>query len=708
MAEAFRFAPVRPAIFLGVRATLATALPLVVGLELGSTSSLWGILGGYNATLADKGGAYRSRARAMGAITFGCAGASVLAAIIADHAALTIPGMLVFVTLCSLAGVYGDAPGRIGSSIAVVFAISLASPSRNLDEALFRGIWILGGGAWAMFLGLALWPVRVYRPVRRAIATSYEGLAAQAHRIAAAMGKNVDWRAEAIAQHGRLRGDIEAARAILQATRRGRLGESGRGARLHVLLEIADEIFGNLSALSNVAGGVRAAATLDAVRAESAAALDELGDRLAELAPRIRTERRLAPLPGPRFQAAAVSEKLDRLDESPATIAELRHAIDILRHLHDAVSSAQLVSTTLHDDAPLPEGTLPVGLPAHRHGLLEPLRANLTFDSMALRHAARVGVTAALATGLTHALSIERGYWVTLTVILLLQPHAPATLTRTIQRVAGTAVGGLLAAAIAQLIHDPVIVLTVVLLLAAVSTAVLAVNYALFAMLLTPTFVLLAEVSGGSWKLAGVRVENTLIGAGLALASAWILWPSWERDRFAGRLTEVFAALRGLAVEVEAAMEGEGLKAAAVVAARRRLGLALNNAEASFERILAERSHTSVEPIMTLLFYARRVGAALTALASARGRLTAPAAAALAPIWSELDGALAELETASRTGEPPPQRAPFTGAAAAPELVRARVDRLMEELDVLRRAATRWLAPDGAAAVEVVPATPTS
>jgi uncharacterized membrane protein YccC len=312
---------------------------------------------------------------------------------------------------------------------------------------------------------------------------------------------------------------------------------------------------------------------------------------------------------------------------------------------------------------------------------------------MALRHAGRVGVTAALATALTHALGIERGYWVTLTVILLLQPHAPATLTRTIQRVAGTAVGGLLAAAIAQLIHDQVIVLGLVLLLAAVSTAVLAVNYALFAMLLTPTFVLLAEVSGGSWKLAGVRVENTLIGAALALASAWLLWPSWERDRFNARLAEVFAALRGYAAAARAALGAEGLRAPAVVAARRKIGLALNNADASFERILAERPRTSLEPLMTLVFYARRVGAALTALIASRGSDVAAAAPILAPLWVELDAALADLETAARTGEPPPPRPPFASIARAPELLRPRIDRLLEELEVLRRAATRWLAP---------------
>jgi uncharacterized membrane protein YccC len=704
MAEVFRFAPVRPAIMLGIRAALATALPLVVGLELGSTSSLWGILGGYNATLADKGGAYPSRALAMGAITFGCAASAVLGGLIADHAFLTVPGMLIFATLCSLAAVYGDAPARIGSSIAVVFAISLASPMHTLDAAFLRGVWIVGGGLWAMFLGLALWPVRVYQPVRRAIATCYESLAAHAHSIATAMGRSGDWRSEAVAQHGRLRQDIEVARAVLQATRRGRRSESGRGARLHVLLEIADEIFGHLTAFTNVAGSARTATTLDAIRAESAAALDELGDRLAGLAPRIRTEGRLDPVPPPNFRAEAAIAELDRLDVPPVVADEHRHIIELLRLLHDAVSSAQVISTTLLDDAPLPEGVPPVGMGEHSRGFLEPIRQNLTFDSMALRHAARVGVTAALATALTHALALERGYWVTLTVILLLQPHAPATMTRTVQRVVGTLVGGLLAAGISQVLHDPVIVLTVVLALAAVSTAVLAMNYALFATLLTPTFVLLAEVSGGGWRLAGVRVENTIIGGALALASAWLLWPSWERDRFAGRMTEVFTALRAYAIAVRTGLDAGGLTAPAVVAARRKMGLTLNNAEASFERVLAERPRTSLEPLMTLVFYARRVGSALSALASARSSMAAATLPAMEPVWRELDGALADLEEATRTGRPAPARRPVEDLAQVPELARTRIDRLLEELEVLRRAAARWLAPGDATSISLAPA----
>src|SRR6185295_12651342 len=143
--------------------------------------------------------------------------------------------------------------------------------------------------------------------------------------------------------------------------------------------------------------------------------------------------------------------------------------------------------------------------------LADALRSSLSGDSAVARHALRVALVALLSVIVTRALGLQRGYWATLTAVLLLQPYLPATLTRGVQRVAGTIAGGMLATAIAALVHNPLGIAIVAIVFAGVCAAVIQLNYGLFALFLTPTFVLLAEVHAPDTHLVALRITNTLL-----------------------------------------------------------------------------------------------------------------------------------------------------------------------------------------------------
>ncbi|HEX8243013.1 MAG TPA: FUSC family protein, partial [Longimicrobium sp.] len=247
----------------------------------------------------------------------------------------------------------------------------------------------------------------------------------------------------------------------------------------------------------------------------------------------------------------------------------------------------------------------------------EVLRENLTFRSVTLRHALRVGVTAAAATALAHLLGVERGYWVTLTALIVLQPSAGATWVKGMQRIGGTIAGGIAAAAIGALVHDPHAMLGVIFVLACGTVSMLQVNYALYSALLTPTFVLLAETSAPDRHLPVVRIANTLIGGALAVIAARLLWPAPERLAFRGRLAEALRAC-GAYVRVAARRYAGGATRAEADSARRNTGLAVLNAEESLQVVLWEggRGHAP-EAGMAALSYLRRLGEAANALAYA-------------------------------------------------------------------------------------------
>jgi len=77
---------------------------------------------------------------------------------------------------------------------------------------------------------------------------------------------------------------------------------------------------------------------------------------------------------------------------------------------------------------------------------------------------------AALAVAVTRALGLPRGYWVTLTAVIILQPWGGATLVKALQRVLGTVAGGVLTALLGALIHDQRPFLAIIFVFAAVIT----------------------------------------------------------------------------------------------------------------------------------------------------------------------------------------------------------------------------------------------
>jgi len=268
---------------------------------------------------------------------------------------------------------------------------------------------------------------------------------------------------------------------------------------------------------------------------------------------------------------------------------------------------------------------------------------------------------------------------------------------KTLQRVGGTVLGGVLAAALAVAARTKLAIAGIMVPFTVAAVAVLPLNYAVFVLLLTPVFVLLAEPHPGDWKLAGLRAVNTLLGGLIALAAAQLLWPVRELETYARQLADLLRELRALlAAATNDADPATPQWKRTVDDARRRFGVAVTNAEATMQRLITEDSPSPrrVEAAMAITTYGRRVASTLSALAEARARDSevisrADASAMLA----QLDLALTSLESP----DGPLASDPVVGIdtvraapAAAPSLQDAQIGRLHAQLAVLERAVARY------------------
>jgi hypothetical protein len=164
------------------------------------------------------------------------------------------------------------------------------------------------------------------------------------------------------------------------------------------------------------------------------------------------------------------------------------------------------------------------------------LRASLDLRSVALRHAIRFGAALAAGVAIYRLARIDdHGYWVPLTILFVLKPDPRQTGERIAMRAAGTVAGLVLATGLAELLGDAVIPSTIVLsTAAALSFALLAIEYALFTTAITVYVVLLTDTLGaGAFEAAGERALGTVLGI-LVAAFAFRLFGEGARDAPAG------------------------------------------------------------------------------------------------------------------------------------------------------------------------------
>lgn len=177
----------------------------------------------------------------------------------------------------------------------------------------------------------------------------------------------------------------------------------------------------------------------------------------------------------------------------------------------------------------------------HLEDLWTNLRANLTPRSHAFRHAVRLSAALCLATLLYQVfhLSVERGYWIPMTTVLVLRSDFTTTFTRGIARLLGTMLGAVLTTLLVVLLNPSQELLGALTILAAyLMYATLFANYAIFSLGTTMAVAfMLSFIHAPTVTTALDRAFDTAIGGILALL-VYAIWPSWEQAQVPANLAK--------------------------------------------------------------------------------------------------------------------------------------------------------------------------
>ncbi|QOV37005.1 FUSC family protein [Streptomyces ferrugineus] len=527
-------APVnRPAV---VRAAIALALPLAIGLAFGRPSyGALASMGALNGVISDTAAAYRVRIPTIALPQlFGAVGVT-LGALVHGHgwvAVAAVTGVALVSGMISTIGAVASASGLVLLLTCVVGA-GLPMPG----EWWLAPLLLSGGGLLVLVLALLAWPLRSGVPERAAVADTYRTVA----DLLTAVGGGA--QAYDDARHAVTQSLNQSYDTVLahRATHHGRSPELAR-------------LVAQLNAITPVVEAAPAA------HLTGAPLPPEVPEAVRHLASAVETGT------GPTVQ------------KLPAPTTETARAVDhALRHAAEVVTTPDVDPRGIDDR---------LGRPAALSIRTARALRGVTLSAASWRYGLRLALCIGLAQTLVSIVPVPRSYWVALTITFVLKPDFGSVFSRALLRALGTVAGLVVAAAVLSEVPRGWWDVPALLLLAPLVPALTPRGYGYQTAAITPVILLVSDILNREGTgLLLPRLVDSLMGCAIALVAGYLLWPESWHTRVGDRLAD---AVDGTAHYVESAFGPNAVDPPARARMRRRLYRDLSAIRTEFQRALTE------------------------------------------------------------------------------------------------------------------------
>ncbi|MBV8633045.1 MAG: FUSC family protein, partial [Burkholderiaceae bacterium] len=247
-------------------------------------------------------------------------------------------------------------------------------------------------------------------------------------------------------------------------------------------------------------------------------------------------------------ERAAIEAEIAKLETQPG----MEEAVSVVRSAYNKMVASVDTIVLLHAATRTPVAPLPTKQDSDFTPFLTKqkyeislLRANLNWQSPTFRFALRIAL--AISTGLLiaeHLPYASHGYWIILTIAIVLKPSFSLTKQRRGDRLIGTSIGCLLTAALVHYVHAPAALLAFLFIATVGTSAFVYVKYRYTAIFASMQILLqIALLTHSTGHAVGERLIDTFIGVAIASFFSFVL-PSWEYRALAQLMQNVLGANR--------------------------------------------------------------------------------------------------------------------------------------------------------------------
>lgn len=580
-----------PSLGRALRVTLAFVLPLIWGMFTGNLGpAVWISITAEILSNVRIRGAYPLKLLILAGAVPACAVCAALGTLAGGNWWLASLLMMALAFPGGFVRQSGDHGPGITVGVLLLYLLSLDHPGGwAMAGKMF--IWALAGGALALLFTLLSWAFVPFSPFRRSVALTWKGLSDWLLGFSALVDLPENERPvnkldeSELAFRGKLSDSMEtlSRRQALSHARRNRF--SWQLVELRRIASVAGNVVSSLRAITDIAKK-----NGEFPRKLFYYLLENAGQAAHRIALSIITHR-----PEDAYTARLSMERAKQsgalfLKNIPGgleaglwkqQVEDLTRAFEEALHILDA-TTAQSGKMTFFLRNFFTGATIPQTIPW--------VRFEFNAGSFTFRFSVRLALCMGIGIAVYQFFHIPHGYWIAMTTMIILQPEFGATIAKAFNRIKGTVLGAITGSLI-FLLHLPLwLNIFVVAVCAFMMTYYLLRNYAVAAFFITIMVIALFHLlEPVTWELAGVRVLNTLGGAGLAMLGGYAFLPLWEQYRFPALIREAIAAnSQYLAVVMQALQEGREKTFNDFVKPRRRSEMTNNNAFLSLRRMEEE------------------------------------------------------------------------------------------------------------------------
>ncbi|MEI2418521.1 FUSC family membrane protein [Orrella sp. JC864] len=442
----------------------------------------------------------------------------------------------------SMFSVFGRKGSQIGFACLLLMTLTMHAPL-TMNEAAVHAAATLGGGLFYLLFSTLVSRLSNLREEQQALSLA---LFATAEYVAArAAFYDVDNDLEdcyrtMIRRQSAMTEKHQAARdMVLRVLPRG----AGPGDRRRIMLwnlfvdmiALLDTLIATHTDYATLRRALREADVLLFARD----ALRKMSLELEHVALAVSRNRRAEHRTSVKAELRAIEYELEQLrqqgwpERDPEVYALL---VQVQRRLRNAARVVdRLYEHTRAAADALPQGRLRLDKSLSRFLSRQEFRlgmitSNLRLDSPHCRFALRVTLAASIAMTLTAFVPTlqPHGYWIVLTILIIMKPGFALTRQRNGWRLLGTLLGCALAVGAFELTDEPGALFAIMVAACIMGNSLLLVNY-MASSIFNTLFVLLAFhfISPGTLAVVGERAIDTIVGCAIALACSYVL-PWWE------------------------------------------------------------------------------------------------------------------------------------------------------------------------------------